>query len=231
MLDCCSPRYYGRGRAISLLSGGADYRASNTCNQPTFPFSLSLPFSNARRPIFNFLPRGACGGGETLVRFAKRATGEKRVSSISSIANNTDLESARQGGRFLSFPTPSCVYRARPSRQDNNSIGNRNYGAPFPDTEARAPRFPSPLRDQTYHCQCKQRHYRPPSNPQLSTILFRYRFPRGIRPGRNIDRYLGVRLSLSIRSPPETFPGRASFRRRSSRENRFKIVTRSRDDN
>lgn len=43
MLDCCSLRYYGRGRAISLLSGTI-IAPSNTCNQPTFSFSLPLPF-------------------------------------------------------------------------------------------------------------------------------------------------------------------------------------------
>lgn len=110
MLDCCSLRYYGRR---FLFCRG---RLSNTCNQPTFSSSLSLPFFERAPfpiPIFNSsLARKEKVGRGTFRETLRDRERERESSSISSTVNNTDLESAREGDRFLSSATPS--YRAKP---------------------------------------------------------------------------------------------------------------------
>lgn len=135
MLDCCSLRYYGRR---FLFCRG---RLSNTCNQPTFSSSLSLPFFERVPfpiPIFN----------SSLARKEKVGRGTFRETL-------GDRERERERARRFRLPLITLIsnplakvvvsfplQRLRIARnRDNNSIGNRNYGAPFPDTGT-SPSFP-----------------------------------------------------------------------------------------
>lgn len=108
MLDCCSLRYYGRGRAISLLSGTI-IGPSNTCNQPTFSFSLPLPFFRTRAvsdPADRFLI--FCHAGE---RNVSRNGGQGRAEFDDLVYNNTDLDPLAKV--LVSFPLQRLRARNR----------------------------------------------------------------------------------------------------------------------